>query len=122
MSAPASGALLMPVENNEGEREPKMFTLNDIELSRQHRNAMVQKVENDRLARQLRAASSGRHARMGNALLARFCSPGPHAGENRRSVEGLPASSVSRYTWSRNGKVRETSEEMTFVRGPQAAP
>lgn len=49
-----------------------MFTLNDIELFRQHRNAIVQKVENDRLARQRRAASSVSHAGMGNALLARF--------------------------------------------------
>ena len=58
-----------------------MFTLNDIELSRQHRNAMVQKVENDRLARQLRAASSGRHARMGNALLARLLAWSPRGRE-----------------------------------------
>jgi hypothetical protein len=58
-----------------------MFTLNDIELSRQHRNAMVQKVENDRLARQLRAASSGRHAGMGNALLARFLAWSPRGRE-----------------------------------------
>ena len=49
-----------------------MFTLNDIELSRQHRNAIVQKAESDRLARQLRAANSGRRAGMGNALLARL--------------------------------------------------
>ena len=51
-----------------------MFTLNDIELSRQHRNAMVQKVENDRLARQLRAAGPGRTTARGSALLARLLS------------------------------------------------
>jgi hypothetical protein len=51
-----------------------MFTVNEIELSRQHRNEMVKEAENNRLARQLRAAGPGRTTATGSALLARLLS------------------------------------------------
>ena len=59
-------------EGNEGRKEPAMYTIAEIELSRQHREDVARQVENNRLARQLRAARSGMSAGTGNALLARF--------------------------------------------------
>ena len=58
-----------------------MYTLNEIELSKQHRSEMVKQAENDRLARQLRAAGPGRAAGMGSALLARFLAWSPRKGQ-----------------------------------------
>ena len=58
-----------------------MFTLNEIELSRQHRDAMVQRVEKGRLARQLRATSPRRGAGTGTALLARFLAWSPRKSQ-----------------------------------------
>ena len=49
-----------------------MYNLNDIELSRQHREDVARQVENNRLARQLRAARPGMAAGTGNALLGRI--------------------------------------------------
>jgi hypothetical protein len=58
-----------------------MYTLNEIELSKQHRDDMVRQAENYRLARQLRVASPGRAARKGNALLARLLAWSPRKSQ-----------------------------------------
>jgi predicted ester cyclase len=57
MSAPAHGALLIPVENKSTREETRMYKLNDIELSKQHREDVARQVEYNRLSRQLRAYS-----------------------------------------------------------------
>jgi len=48
-----------------------MYDLNDIGLSRQHREDVARQVENNRLVRQLRAARSGTSSGTGNAFLGR---------------------------------------------------
>lgn len=48
-----------------------MYYMNHIEQSRQHREEVAQQVENNRLARQLRAARSRMVSGTGNALLGR---------------------------------------------------
>jgi hypothetical protein len=48
-----------------------MYTIAEIELSKQHREEMLREAENNRLARQLRAARPGMAAGSRNALLGR---------------------------------------------------
>ena len=45
-----------------------MYAMTEIELSRLHREEVAQQVENNRLARQLRAARSGMAAGTGNVF------------------------------------------------------
>ena len=58
-----------------------MYTMAEIELSKQHRKDVAQQVENNRLARQLRAARSGMSAGTGNALLGRVFAWFPRKGQ-----------------------------------------
>ena len=48
-----------------------MYVMTEVELSRQHREEVARQVENNRLARQLRAARSRMASGTGNALLGR---------------------------------------------------
>lgn len=48
-----------------------MYAMTEIELSRLHREDVARQVENNRLARQLRAARSRMASGTGNALLGR---------------------------------------------------
>ena len=58
-----------------------MYAMAEIELTKQHREDVAQQVENNRLARQLRAARSGMPAGTGTALLGRVFSWSPRKGE-----------------------------------------
>jgi hypothetical protein len=58
-----------------------MYNLNDIEMSRQLREDVTRQVENNRLARQLRAARPGVAAGAGNALLGRIFAWFPRKGQ-----------------------------------------
>ena len=58
-----------------------MYAMTEIELSRLHREEVAQQVENNRLARQLRAARSGMAAGTGNALLGRVFAWSPRKGQ-----------------------------------------
>ena len=58
-----------------------MYNMNHIELSKQHREEVAQQVENNRLARQLRAARSGMATGTGNALLGRLFAWSPRKGQ-----------------------------------------
>jgi hypothetical protein len=50
MSALAPGALLMSMNATKTRKEPAMYTMAEIELSKQHREDVAQQVENNRLA------------------------------------------------------------------------
>jgi hypothetical protein len=58
-----------------------MCTLIEIKLSKHHRNEVLRQVENNRLARQLRATSPGTAAGAGNTLLARFLAWSPRKSQ-----------------------------------------
>ena len=58
-----------------------MYNLNDIELSRQHREEVARQVENNRLAGQLRAARHGVAAGGRNAPLGRVFAWFPRRGQ-----------------------------------------
>jgi hypothetical protein len=58
-----------------------MYNLNDIELSRQRREDVARQVENNRLARQLRAARSRMASGAGRALLGRVFAWSPRKGQ-----------------------------------------
>ena len=58
-----------------------MYNLNDIEMSRQLREDVARQVENNRLARQLRAARPGVAAATGNALLGHIFAWFPRKGQ-----------------------------------------
>lgn len=58
-----------------------MYNLNEIELSKQHREEVARQVENDRLARRLRAAHPGMAAGTGKALLGRVFARSPRKGQ-----------------------------------------
>jgi hypothetical protein len=58
-----------------------MYAMTEIELSRLHREEVAQQVENNRLARQLRAAHSGMAAGTGNAFLGRVFAWSPRKGQ-----------------------------------------
>ena len=58
-----------------------MYTIAEIELSKQHREDVAQQVENNRLVRQLRAARSGMSAGTGNAFLGRVLAWFPRKGQ-----------------------------------------
>jgi hypothetical protein len=58
-----------------------MYTIAEIELSKQHREDVARQVENNRLVRQLRAARSGMSAGTGTALLRRVFFWSPQKGQ-----------------------------------------
>jgi len=58
-----------------------MYNTNHIELSRQHRGEVARQVENNRLARQLRAAHSRMASGTGNTLLGRVFAWSPREGQ-----------------------------------------
>ena len=58
-----------------------MYTMAEMELSKQHREDVARQVENNRLVRQLRAARSGMSAGTGNGLLARVFAWSPRKGQ-----------------------------------------
>jgi hypothetical protein len=58
-----------------------MYNLNDIEMSRQLREDVTRQVENNRLARQLRAARPGVATGTGDALLKRIFAWFPRKGQ-----------------------------------------
>jgi hypothetical protein len=58
-----------------------MYAMTEIELSRQHREEVAQQVENNRLARQLRASRTGMASGTGNALLGRVLVWSPRKGQ-----------------------------------------
>ena len=58
-----------------------MYAMTEIELSKQHREEVAQQVENNRLARQLRAARSGMAAGTRNTILGRVFAYSPRKGQ-----------------------------------------
>ena len=58
-----------------------MYALTEIELSRLHREDVARQVENNRLARQLRADRHGMAAGFGNAPPGRFFARFPRQGK-----------------------------------------
>ena len=86
-------------ESNEDAKEAVMYTMTEIELSRQHRKDVAQQVESNRLARQLRAARSGMSAGTGNALLGRVFARS-HERDRRRNAEVGAKQDRSTLGWS----------------------
>ena len=58
-----------------------MYAMTEIELSRLHREDVARQVENNRLARQLRADRHGMISGTGNALLGRVFAWIPRKGQ-----------------------------------------
>ena len=58
-----------------------MYAMSEIELSRQDRKEVAQQVENNRLARQLRASRTGITSGTGNGLLGRVLAWSPRKGQ-----------------------------------------